>query len=108
AAGSYVRWAAEYRESHELSDERAAQLEQEEREREEQKQEQEARERELLLEGEKPTTPRDVAQWLYDTQPPPYTGESPTIPSHMMHPGPSREAEIVIEELPGASFGGGY
>lgn len=103
-AGSYVRWRAEYLESHEISDERAAQLEQEEREREAQKQEEEARERELLLQGDEPTTAADVAQWL-GLPPPPQSSEAPMIPTHMVNPGPSHEPQIILEEIPDGLYG---
>ena len=98
AAENYVRWQFEYRESRELSEERAQQLEAEEREWEEQKQREEAQERELLLQGDKPTTPAEVGQWL-DASYPEYHGEYPSIPSHMVNPGPSHEPQIIIEPL---------
>lgn len=98
AAGNYVRWAAEHQESRELSDERAMQIEAEEREWEEQRQREEEQERELLLRGDKPATATDVAVWL-DATHPPYSGESPIIPSHMINSGPLHTPQIYIEPL---------
>ena len=98
ATGNYVRWAAEHQESRELSDERAMQIEAEEREWEEQKQREEEQDRELLIRGDKEATPGDVAQWLYDTNPP-YSGESPIIPSHLINSVPTHTPQIYIEPL---------
>jgi hypothetical protein len=98
ATGNYVRWAAEHQESREISEQEGMRREAEEREWEEQKQREQEEERELLLQGDKPTTPAEVGQWL-DVAYPEYQGELPSIPSHMVNPGPSHEPQIIIEPL---------
>jgi hypothetical protein len=97
ATGNYVRWAAEYQESHQISEERGMQMEAEQREAEEQKQREQEVERDRLLQSDEETTRHDVQQWLDSTQQP-YPGDFPSIPSNMINSQP-HTPEIIIEEV---------
>ena len=101
AAGNYARWAVEHQQSRELSEERGRQLDAEQREAEEEKQREKEEDNHRLLQGDKPTSPQEVSDWLdIVATEPPYSGQSPYIPSNMTDAAPPPHTpRIILEPL---------
>jgi hypothetical protein len=101
AAGNYARWAAEYQESREISEERGKQLDAEQREAEEQKQREQEQESDRLLRGDHETSEQEVQDYLdVIATEPPYSGQSPYIPSNMTDAElPPHTPRIILEPI---------
>ncbi|HKO93250.1 MAG TPA: hypothetical protein VJU61_18975 [Polyangiaceae bacterium] len=100
-AGNYARWALEDDESRELSEERGRQLDEEQREAEEEKQREKEEEQDALLRGDRPTSRQEVQDYLdIIATEPPYSGQSPYIPSNMTDAElPQHTPRIILEPL---------